>query len=126
MKMLYITRNNKVVVESISSGKTMVERDGNHTIPGKTVYRDASGREESITIVFQGRVNPYGDPQDKTSIEKKCVEIVLTSFLGKRMDVDTPLGRLLSKLRGNWIGIAVTVLFLFVGLSMLIQALGGA
>jgi hypothetical protein len=125
LRMIYITRNNRAIVESISSGKTMIERDGNHTVPGGTIFRDSSGREESICIVFQGRVNPYGDPQDKESISNKCVEIVLTSFLGGRMPVDTAMSRFIASLMKDKVGVALILLFAFVGMSMLIQALGG-
>ncbi len=122
--MIYITRGNKARVETIESGKTMVEREGHHNVPGNTVYRDASGREDSIAILFQGRVSPFGDSQKQESLEQLCCTIVATSFLGGRMDIDSAAGRFLRQLIKNAIPVGVLILMAFVGLSMLFQ--GGA
>lgn len=99
----------------------MIERDGLHRIPDDTIYTDASGREDSICIMFQGRVLPYGDSQTKQDIEQTCAEIVATHFLGGRIDVESRLGRILSWASKN----GVTILLILVGLSLLFGTLMG-
>lgn len=119
--MLYLRRDSHLVVEKISSGKTLIERDGYHKVPGNCIYRDASGREDAISIVFQGRVLPYGDEQTKQSLEQMNYEIIATHYLGGKLDVDSSLGRFLSWLGKN----GVTVFLIFLGIGVLYGMVSG-
>lgn len=124
MKMIYITRDNKANVESISSSKTMVEKDGYHHVPNNTIYSDASGREDSITIIYQGRVLPHGNTQTKDSLEQLMYEIIATSLLDGHLDVDTAFGRFLKQLMHNAIPVGIAILFILIGLGALFQGGG--
>ena len=121
MRMIYIHRDSRVSVLRVSSAKTIIEKDGYHKIPGNCIYKDASGREDAVCVMFQGRVLPYGDEQTKDSLEQMNYEIIATHYLGGKLDVDSAWGRFF-----NWLKDAgVTILLALIGLSVLIGAING-
>ena len=121
VRMIYISRANRARASEVSSSHSMIERDGLHRIPDDTIYTDASGREDSICIMFQGRVLPYGDSQTKMDIEQTCAEIVATHFLGGKIDVSSRLDQILSWASKN----GVTILLIMIGLTILASTLMG-
>jgi len=121
MKMIYVSRDNRAKVGAVTPSKTLIERHGFHKIPNSAIYRNASGQEDAICVVFQGRVLPYGDKQEKVAINGLCGEIMGTHFLGGKLDVDTSMGRFLSWLGKN----GVTVFLILLGLMLLIGAING-
>lgn len=121
MKMIYITKDNKARVESISSSKSLIEKHGFHRVPGGTIYRNATGQEDAICIMFEGRVLPYGDKQEKGAIGSACAEIIVTHFLGGKMEVDNSLNRILGWVSKN----GVTIFLILMGLMLVISAIMG-
>lgn len=119
MHMLYVTRANTVRVSEVDASKSLVEKDGMHRIPDTCIYSCESGRDRALTIMFQGRVLPYGDKQDKATIGYTCGEIVATHYLGGKMSVDSTLNRLLGWISGN----GVTILLILIGLTILLSTL---
>lgn len=117
MRMVYLTRANRAKVYEVNSGKTLIEREGLHRIPDTCVYTNVSGRDDSLCIMQQGRVLPYGDMQSKATIEMTCSEIIGTHFLGGRVSIDSTLDQILS-----WVGKnGVTILLILIGLTILIS-----
>lgn len=119
MRMLYLTRANTVRVSEVDLSKSLIEKDGMHRIPDTCIYACASGKDRALTIMFQGRVLPYGDKQDKATIGHTCGEIIATHYLGGKMTVDSALGRLLGKLKGQ----GVTILLILIGLTILLSTI---
>ena len=117
MHMIYVSRANRARVIPVDSSKSLIEKDGLHRIPDPCVYSCESGRDDSLCIMFQGRVLPYGDAQSKETIGHTCREIVATHYLGGKMTVDSALGRILSMLKGQ----GVTILLGLIGLTILLS-----
>ncbi|KAF5042720.1 hypothetical protein DSECCO2_509640 [anaerobic digester metagenome] len=124
MKALYINRDNRAKAFDVSSSKTMIEKDGYHTIPSSTVYRNRENMDDAICILFQGRVMPYGHSQSAGSMEQLSYEIVGTSLLDGKLSVDSEFSRLIHAIISNAGQVGIMVMFIAVGLMMLLEAMG--
>ena len=124
MKALYINRDNRAKAFDVSSSKTMIEKDGYHTVPSSTVYRNRENRDDAVCIIFQGRVMPYGHSQSQGSMEQLSYEIVGTSLLDGKLSVDSEFSRLLHSIISNAGSVGVLVIMVAIGAVMLIEAVG--
>lgn len=121
MKTLYINRDNRAKAFDVSSSKTIIEKDGYHTIPSNTVYRNRENMDDAICVMFQGRVMPFGHLQTEASMEQLSYEIVGTSLLDGKLSVDSELSRLLHSFIKNAASVGIFVILLAVGVMMMTQ-----
>lgn len=124
MKALYIDRDNRAKAFDVSSSKTMIEKDGYHTIPSSTVFRNRENRDDAICILFQGRVMPYGHSQSSDSMEQLSYEIVGTSLLDGKISVDSEMSRLMHAIISNAPQVGVMIMLIAVGVMMIMEATG--
>lgn len=124
MKALYINRDNRAKAFDVSSSKTMIEKDGYHTIPSSTVYRNRENKDDAICILFQGRVMPYGHSQSAGSMEQLSYEIVGTSLLDGKLSVDSEFSRFIHAIISNAGQVGIMLLFAAVGVMLLMEAMG--
>ena len=124
MKALYINRDNRAKAFDVSSSKTMIEKDGYHTIPSSTVYRHRENMDDAICVLFQGRVMPYGHSQSADSMEKLSNEILGTSLLDGKLSVDSELSRLMHSFLRNAPQVGVFLILAAVGVMMMMEVIG--
>lgn len=120
MKVIYITKANRAKIINVRSSKRYVEfTDGYHVIPPHCIYKERGTKDDSICIVLEGRVLPYGDEQSKDTIELLNWEIFNTHMMKKRVDVDSKWGRFVSMVIKNILPIGMATILIGVGISIM-------
>jgi hypothetical protein len=120
MRAIYINKANRAKILNIRSSKKYIElADGYHVIPPKCIYKERGMKDDSLCIILEGRVLPYGDVQAKESIELLNWEIFNTFMMKKRVDVDSQFSRILAMILKNIVPIGMAVILIGVGISVM-------